>query len=58
MCDTIELTQYAHLHLLCGLVGKGHSQDVAIALWVFHKQADVFGGKRKGLSTASTCFID
>ena len=28
--DTVKLAEDTHLHLFCGLVGKGHSQDITV----------------------------
>ena len=56
--DAVKLTQYAHLHLLCRLVGKGDGKDVAVALGIGYQQLDIVDGKAKGLSAAGTRLVD
>ncbi len=48
--ERVDLLEYAPLHLLGGLVGEGHGEDVAVALGVFHRVAHVFVGQLVGLS--------
>ena len=47
-----EFLEYSALHLVCGLVGKGHSQymPVGITLLAFKEQSYIFLCQRVGLS--------
>ena len=55
--NAIKLTENAHFHLFCGLIGKGHSQDVTVGLRILNHQLDIFCGERKCLSAPCACFI-
>ena len=55
-----QLVQDAALHLVGGLVGEGHGEDVAVGLRILlrQEQADVFAGQVVGLSRTGGCFHD
>ena len=55
--NTIELTQYTHLHLFCCLVGKGHSENGAISHRILYHESHVFFGESEGLARSCTCLI-
>ena len=50
--DTIQLTEDTFLHLLSGLVGEGHCEDMTVTLRVLHQQTDIFRSKGERLATA------
>ena len=53
--EGVDLLQDARLHLLGGLVGKGHGQDVAVEMGLVDDVADVFVGQLVGLSRPGAC---
>ena len=58
MGNAIELAQDALLHLGCGLVGKGHGEDVTIVVGMLNEQAYEVDGQGEGLARARRGFID
>ena len=51
----MDLLQNARLHLLGGLVGEGHGQDVAVEMGLVDDVADVFVGQLVGFSRPGAC---
>ena len=56
--DAIELTEDTHLHLLRGLVGEGHCEDVPETGGVLHHQPDILHGQGERLAASSGRLID
>lgn len=52
--QAVDLLQDAGLHLLGGLVGEGHGEDVAIEFGLLDDVVDIFVGQLIGLSGAGT----
>ena len=56
--NAVKLTEYAHLHLLCGLVGERNGQSGAITHRILDKQFDVLNGKAECFSATGAGLVN